>query len=164
MCRWRFFLPREIPLLPGVKEAAIIEPVEAAISPFGNRQVVIDNPEPMATAGVDVQFGRNTGLLQCRVKGDATHGAHLVVVGVGHEGGRGVLGDGEFAFHTQVARDPAGVPADEEVRPRTLPVNRVRRIVDAMIEAGSGEFDEGTPGRESRDPMRAGSTCHSAAR
>jgi hypothetical protein len=33
-----------------------------------------------------------------------------------------------------------------------------------MIEAGSGEFDEGTPGRESRDPMRAGSTCHSAAR
>src|SRR5262249_17811701 len=114
----------------GAGYAEVLHPFLAQLWPSGDGQSARDCAEAVPPAREDVQFSRDSGLLQRGVEIGAALRAEAVVIDVDHKRRR------RFGSDLRISRD--GAVADDE---------KIRSI--SHVELGSGERGERSAGRES---------------
>ena len=103
----------------------------------------------MSALSVDVQFGRDLGVLEGEEVDDGVFNMHRIVLSLDDEGGRGFAGDRDIGVGCEVLvgeREVAGIDDHGEVRAATQLVSGIDRIVETLIEVsaeGSGKVAAG---------------------
>jgi len=115
-------------LLHGCEYVDGVQPGLYQVRPGGDGQLSAAEAVAVAALGVDVQLGRDLGVLQGQKVNGSVFDVHRVVFGLKNEGGRSLVGGMDFGIGCEALfgdGEVAGIDDDGEIGPAAYWVSRV---------------------------------------
>ncbi len=143
-----------------------MEPSLYALGPSSDRERGAAETVAVSTLGVDMQFGRNLGVLERQKVNGGVFDMHRIVLGLHNEGWRGLFGNVDLRIGRKVLvcqSEVTGIDDHGKVRAAAELVGGIDRVVKTLIEVSAKGSSQVGPAEKPRTPIRFWSMCHSVA-